>query len=42
MRRGSGPRRASVAHEVEKFIKAESDVVGKICKTLLAEDKGKK
>ena len=28
--------------EVEKFIKAEADVVGKIYKTLLAEDKGKK
>ena len=28
--------------EVEKFIKAESDVVGKIYKTLLAEEKSKK
>ena len=30
------------SEEVEKFIKAESDVVGKIYKTLLAEEKGKK
>ena len=28
--------------EVEKFIKAEADVVGKIYKTLLAEEKSKK
>ena len=30
------------SEEVEKFIKAESDVVGKIYKTLLAEEKSKK
>jgi len=30
------------SEEVEKFIKDETDVVGKIYKTLLAEEKSKK